>query len=294
MRRRFLQSFALVITVQMFMFSSGCRKPEPPSKVETAQVLQPIATETGFTKLDNKRKRKAQKIFDRYVEELRWSRYWDGVQSKKQAYVEGEKIPVAFFRVIINQVPRIGFCVPALSICGVNRLGSDRRLINLRSSGSDLSPLQAVQAFSKGSFGESVAGLEQKKPTNFEVEEAMITLPKPGIPSAIKNKTIPGEASRDVRNYLKFYKDWKYPRGCTCTHIFSLYEKPSNDWYVLRNCSKACQLGFRGESIQVLSRWNTWNRGWIARIGGFTRMPQDVAWLKPRILKAEMSRLTVP
>jgi|GEM_PF-5079036 len=240
----------------------------------------------------NQEAEQAMKVFDQFVERLRWSRYWLGATSMDDIYVEGKLISALVFWTKTNHRPKRGLCSSDLSLCIANYSGSYNRGVAQVHIDRGLAPQLAFASFANANFGDGGAWFPPLSPDDFEFEEKTITLPPLGLPSSILHRVVPEEASREAERIRQQFVCWgvdtKRLPGCTGTLVFAYYANDDPSWYVLRTCSSACEPEFRGDSIESLTR-REW--GWTITVGGFMNSPkEDIERVKRKIEKAEMFR----
>lgn len=236
----------------------------------------------------------ADQVFDRLVENWRWSHYWFGKTGLDDVYVEGKKITALMFWNKSESQPIRGLCSSELSLCiaysGVYLDPAERRM----SIAPGATPQQAFSSFVSSGLSDSshMLAVEGLNVTDFQVEQKSITLPILEPPSSITRRAVPEEAAREAERVKRTFSCWGVeaktrPRGCTGGLVFAFYGDADPYWFVLRSCSTACE--FKGESVEMLRRGD---RGWDVTIGGFINSPkEEVERLKQQIEKAEMFRL---
>lgn len=237
----------------------------------------------------------ALKVFDQYVERVRWSHYWHRNIRNDDVYVEGKQISALIFWTKTNTRPKWGLCSSDLSLCIANHSNPDWRGVAEVSVDRSFTLQAAFEWFANTNFGDGYVGFPPLKVTDFEFKEKPIVLPSLGLPFAILHRIVPQEARSQADRIRSQFVCWeigtKKPHGCSGTQVFSYYSEADQSWYLLRSCSSACEPEFRGDAIEALSHRK---EGWTVTIGGFTNAREDIEWFKPKILKAEMFRFEIP
>ena len=236
----------------------------------------------------------ADQVYDRIVENWRWSHYWFGKTGIDDVYVEGKKISALIFWNKNDSQPIRGLCSTDLSLCvaysGVYLDPLERRIQMARGATAP----QAFESFVKSGLGDSshilaVGGL---RPADFQFEEKSVTLPAWDLPASILQKRVPAEATRESARLKRLYgcessESKSRSRACGGTLVFAFYGPADPYWFMLWTCPSGC--GSDGDAIQELTRGD---RGWEVTSGGAINSPKaEVERLKQRILKAEMLRL---
>ncbi len=236
----------------------------------------------------------AQYIFDQYVERVRSSRYW-GTTHNDQMYVEGKRISALVFWTKTTQRPKYGLCSAALKLCIANYSSPSYRGVAEVSIDPSLEPKLAFASFAERNYGDGGAWRQSLTINEFEFEERTITLPTLGLSASILHKLVSEEAVQEIERFRKGNACWREnsprPTRCTGTMVFAYYNETDPNWFTLRQCSSACPSEFQGDAIQMLSR-REW--GWTGTVGGFFKNTEAVEFYKPKIEKAEMSRIEFP
>jgi len=237
----------------------------------------------------------ADEIFDRIVENWRWSHYWFGKTGiDDNVYVEGKQISALVFWTKNDSQPIRGLCSTDLSLCvaysGAYLDPFERRM----QITPNATPQQAFTSFVNRGFRDSshILAVEGLSLADFQVQQRSVTLPALEPPASILRQEVSAEASREAERVKHLFGCWgieseTQPRGCGGSLVFAYYGEADPYWFVLRSCSTSCE--FKGESVEMLRRGD---HGWEVTSGGFVGSPTaEVERFKQRIEKAEMFRL---
>ncbi len=237
---------------------------------------------------------KEGQVFERIVENWRWTRYWFGKTGIDDAYVEGKKISALIFWNKNDSQPINGLCSSELSLC-VAYLGAHLDPFERRMQiAPGVAQQQAFASFINSGLRDSsqIMAVEGLSVADFQVEQKSVTLPILEPPSSILLREVPAEAPREAERVKSLFGCWGVesetrPRGCSGSLTFAYYGDADPYWFVLRSCATACE--FKGESVEMLRRGD---HGWEVTSGGFVGSPQaEVERLKRQIEKAKMLQL---
>lgn len=238
----------------------------------------------------------ADQVYNRIVENWRWSHYWFGKTGIDDVYVEGKKISALIFWTRNDSQPISGLCSADLFLCvaysGVYLDPLERRM----QMAPNVTTQQAFESFVKSGLGDSshILAVRGLHPADFQIEEKSITLPAWALPASISGRRTPAEAASESARLKRLLGCGGAaietgPPGCSgaLVLVFAYYGATDPYWFVLRSCATACEFG--GDAIQELTRGD---RGWEVTSGGFINTPKaEVERLKQQIQKAEMLRL---
>jgi hypothetical protein len=238
----------------------------------------------------------AGQVFDRIVENWRWSHYWwSGKTGIDDVYAAGKKISALIFWTKNTAQPVRGLCTAELSLCvayeGVYLDPTGRRM----QIASGVAVKDAFTAFVNSGLRDAshMNTVEGLRPSDFDIAEQSVTLPVLEPPCSISSRIVPQEASSEAERIAKRFRcvspDETTPRACTGTLVFAYYGNADPYWFIARTCSTACE--FKGDAIGELARGD---RGWEARSSGYIASPKaEVVRLKQQIEKAEMFRFQI-
>ncbi len=236
----------------------------------------------------------ANQVFERIVENWRWSHYWFGKTGLDDAYVPGKKISALIFWNRSEDQPIRGLCSSELGRCvayaGIY-LDPHERQVPL-ALGTSLQ--QAFASWVNGGLRDPsfLVGVQGFAAADFQSETKSLTLPAWEPPSSITQRTFREEARRQAEKIRRTFGCWGVeadtrPQECGGSLVFAFYGDNDPYWFVLRSCATACE--FKGESVEMLRRGD---HGWDVTVGGFINSPkEEVERLKQQIEKAEMFRL---
>lgn len=236
----------------------------------------------------------ADQVYDRIIENWRWTHYWFGKTGIDDVYSEGKKVTALIFWSDGHGQPIQGLCSADLFLCvaysGVY-LDPKARRVQIP---ADVTVRQAYASFVDSGFADPSHLLPEGglSLTDFQSEEKVVVLPALVPPApVVQHKTPAGainEAERVKHLFTCSGSSDKKPRGaCTGGLVFAYYGSADPYWFVLRSCSSACEFG--GEAVEELTRTGL---GWTNTAGGFINRPKaEVDRLKRQIEKAVMFRL---
>jgi len=234
-------------------------------------------------------------MFDKYVEQVRWARYWDARDEPYKNYTEGKSATLLLFWTSNPHRLKWGFCSVDIAICVANPSiegGSGYRQLEVASS---LSPRQAFGSFAGQNYGDGGASFPSLNEKDFEFEERKIVLPVLGLPASIANSTSPESFTLDAEEIRRSMSCWREgkerPSGCKGTLVLPFYSNADPRLYVLRTCSQDCDQEFRGDAIQSFT---SGPGGWYTRGANFSNNPIDVESYKPKIEKSAVLRIEIP
>lgn len=236
-------------------------------------------------------------VFDRLVENWRWSRYWFGKTGIDDVYSEGKQVSVLIFWTKQGRRPKSGMCSTELSLCiaysGPQLSPSAERM----HIGGRTSVMESFHEFVSSQFGGAesyINAAERLAVTDFEIAETSVTMPALTPPASVVEKIVPAEARREADRVKRLLGcgggETSAPaQSCSGTLVFAFYGPADPYWFVLRTCSAACQ--FKGSIVEELTRGDA---GWEVTSRGYISSPTtEVERLKQQIEKAEMFRLAL-
>ena len=208
-------------------------------------------------------------VFDRIVENWRWSHYWFGKTGIDDAYVEGKKVSVLIFWTKSDSQPIRGLCSTELSLCvAYSGVYLDPRERRMRMA-PNVAPQQAFTSWVNDGLRDPTAliGVQGLSMADFEVVEKSVTLPVLEPPSSITHRAVPEKAAKEAERVKRLFGCWGVdaetrPQGCSGSLVFSYYGDKDPYWFVLRSCSTACEL-----------KGNRWRWSGAATMDGRSRLP---------------------
>lgn len=234
-------------------------------------------------------------MFDKYVEQVRWARYWDARDEPFKNYTEGKSTTLLLFWTSNPHRLKWGFCSTEMAICVANPSTEDGSGYVQVEVDSSLAPQKAFNSFASKNYGDGDAKFSSLSEKDFEFEEHKVVLPALGLPASIKNSMHPESLTLDAEDVRQFVSCWRQGKkrlpDCRGTLVLPFYSNADPRWYVLRTCSQGCDSEFRGDAIQSFTPGPG---GWYTRGANFTNNPADVELYKPKIEKSSVLKIEIP